>query len=166
MHHESILLLAKSLAAGMGLVTVATVDRLVPIIMGQAAAADITSWSKIIAEYGVLVALAIYFLWRDWIREQRSILDKKEASDKAHELNIASIEATKQRDKQQFDSRQRREEQAHQQWIHSEHQRERLTHDLMKLADFVIRLHPDYTPPESISDSSSRKFIQSDKHPT
>ena len=160
--HESLIILAKSLAAGLGIVTVATVDRLMPILTGQAPVADIAGWSQVVAEYGVLVALAIYFLWRDYQREKRAIVDKKEASEKSHELNLASVEANRERDKQQYDSRHRREEQMHQQWIHSEHQRERTVHELLKLTDFVVRTHPGYTEPDTLSDSTSRKLTQTD----
>lgn len=140
MHLESITVLAKSLAIGVGVTAAATIGKL-PVLFGQAVdAADIGNWGKIVAEYGVLVGLAIYFLWRDWRREQQAESKAKEALELAHSRELATIEASKERDSAQFRSREAREAAMKDQWMHSERRREALELKLLTIIDHMLRM--------------------------
>lgn len=139
MHLESITVLAKSIAIGVGVTAAATIGNL-PILVGQAVdAADIGNWGKIVAEYGVLVGLAIYFLWRDWRREQQAESKAKEALELAHSRELATIEASKERDSAQFRSREAREAAMKEQWMHSERRREELEKKIINIIEHFLR---------------------------
>jgi ABC-type nickel/cobalt efflux system permease component RcnA len=138
MHFESLTILAKSAIVGVGIVVAATADRL-PAIIAQADAADISGWFKIIGEYGVLVSLAIYFLWRDWKREQQAETKAKQALDLAHDRELATIEAGKDRDSAQFKSREAREQAMKEQWMHSERRREELEKKIIAIIEHFLR---------------------------
>lgn len=164
MHNESLIMLSKSLVLGVGMTAAATINR-IPLLFG-ASEAEIGGWLKVIGEYGVLVGLAIFFLWRDLKREQASDDKTKLSVQLTHDREIAAIEASKQRDDAQFKSRELREQQCKEQWLHSERRREALESKMTAVIDHLLRQRDREIGQQNISDSTTGKFIQTDNHPT
>ena len=148
--HESMFILGKSIALGIGVTAAATLGRL-PALFGQETEiAEIGAWGKIVAEYGVLVGLAIYFLWRDWKREKTAEDKAREVLKLSHEREMKAIEATKERDSAQFRSRDAQAQAANERWMHSENKQA-----AMQLKMFVIIEHfmRQRDKPKSITDT-------------
>ena len=150
MHADSALLLAKSIVAGVTVTAAATADK---VILAQTDVADIGAWGKIVAEYGVLVGLAIYFLWRDWKREKQSDGDKKEAMKLAHDREMESLRVQSEQNELQHKSRENREIAMREQLNRSERAREALQSELFRALVFMQHTHPNYIVPKNLRDT-------------
>lgn len=130
-------MLGKSLLAGVGITALAGLARQATIV-GQSDISDVTGWANLIGEHGVLVSLAIYFLWRDWKREKESDIRAKDERDKAHERHIADIKSKKDFDSAEIRSKKEREQQLLDKWTHSEKQRETLQLELINIVRHML----------------------------
>ena len=137
--HESVFILTKSIALGIGVTAAASIGRL-PALFGQETEiAEIGAWGKIVAEYGVLVGLAIYFLWRDWKREKTAEDKVRESLKLSHSRELASIEAAKERDSAQFRSRDAQAQAANDRWMHAENKQAAMQTKMFAIIEHFMR---------------------------